>query len=381
MAGRAPLTLGTYGKIRFLNTPGGVRADALVRDRDGKTRRVYRTAPTRAKARARLTQALMERLSTGSGPVGRDVPLSEVAEQWMAANTVDGLKPTTLEAYWFSWNGIIKPLHGKTPIGELTTSVCDAFLRLVVVERGPSTAKTARSVLSGILGYAVRNDMIDRNPVIGTGRIKNTPKKENSALTVAQVNELRKWLGYHTGAVKHDIPALVDFLIGTGVRIGEACGLLWKDVNLGEKTVYIAASVVRVTGKGLIRQVEASNKLKLRFISIPDWLVDELAIRGVGKSGDSPVFPSLTGGLRDPKNAERTLREAVNWAGMPGLTSHLIGRKTALTAADEAGVPIREMSDHAGHARISMTQDRYLGRRRPSRAVAEALEGLRPENG
>ncbi|WP_147256187.1 hypothetical protein [Pseudonocardia hierapolitana] len=36
----------------------------------------------------------------------------------------------------------------------------------------------------------------------------------------------------------------------------------------------------------------------------------------------------------------------------------------------------RKISDQLGHSKISMTQDRYLGRRLTDRQTAEVLEGL-----
>lgn len=44
------------------------------------------------------------------------------------------------------------------------------------------------------------------------------------------------------------------------------------------------------------------------------------------------------------------------------------------TLLDEAGLTARQIADVLGHARPSMTQDVYMGRKNPSRAGAEALE-------
>jgi hypothetical protein len=39
-------------------------------------------------------------------------------------------------------------------------------------------------------------------------------------------------------------------------------------------------------------------------------------------------------------------------------------------------VSTRKISDQLGHARVSMTQDRYLGRRLTDRETADVLEGM-----
>lgn len=53
------------------------------------------------------------------------------------------------------------------------------------------------------------------------------------------------------------------------------------------------------------------------------------------------------------------------------VTSHTF-RKTTATA----DVPTRLIADQLGHARVSMTQDVYLGRKSVNPATAAALEGL-----
>ncbi len=87
------------------------------------------------------------------------------------------------------------------------------------------------------------------------------------------------------------------------------------------------------------------------------------------------MFPSPKGGLRDPSNTQADLRDAFTFAGYPWVTSH-VSRKTVATLMDEAGRTAREVADQLGHAHPSMSQDRYLGRRRVTGA-ATALEALR----
>ncbi len=45
-------------------------------------------------------------------------------------------------------------------------------------------------------------------------------------------------------------------------------------------------------------------------------------------------------------------------------------------ALDDSHEAARKISDQLGHAKISMTQDRYLGRRLTDRQTAEVLENL-----
>jgi integrase len=88
------------------------------------------------------------------------------------------------------------------------------------------------------------------------------------------------------------------------------------------------------------------------------------------------VFPSPAGQLRDPSNTQADLRAALDRAGYPWVTSHTF-RKTVASRLDDAGFSIRHIADQLGHARLSTTLDRYLGRRAVTTADhAAALSDL-----
>ncbi len=77
----------------------------------------------------------------------------------------------------------------------------------------------------------------------------------------------------------------------------------------------------------------------------------------------------------------RELREARGTETLAWITSHTF-RKTAATILDEAALSARLVADQLGHARPSMTQDVYMGRRSVDSQAAVALEaaltGLAP---
>ncbi len=54
------------------------------------------------------------------------------------------------------------------------------------------------------------------------------------------------------------------------------------------------------------------------------------------------------------------------------MTSHVF-RKTCATLLDEGALSARQIADQLGHAKVSMTQDNYFGRRLANRRTAETL--------
>jgi integrase len=93
------------------------------------------------------------------------------------------------------------------------------------------------------------------------------------------------------------------------------------------------------------------------------------------RSVASPVFPDTLGGLRDPSNTRRALREARGSDGFAWVTSHVF-RKTAGTVLDEVELSARQIADQLGHSKPSMTRDIYMGRGTVSAENAAALEDI-----
>jgi integrase len=50
-------------------------------------------------------------------------------------------------------------------------------------------------------------------------------------------------------ARERDLPDLVDFLLATGLRVGEALAVTWDAVDLSAGTVEVRGTVIRVKGR------------------------------------------------------------------------------------------------------------------------------------
>ena len=85
------------------------------------------------------------------------------------------------------------------------------------------------------------------------------------------------------------------------------------------------------------------------------------------------IFPSTSGTLRDPENFSGQWRAARDELGVPDVSSHSF-RKTVATLIDDEGLSARIGADHLGHAKVSMTQDRYMSRGRVHTQVADLLD-------
>jgi integrase len=353
-----------------------VQAGASFRDLDGRRRYVVRNGPTRAQAERRLREALRDRGSAEIPPVPVDSRLSAMAALWLAEVDDSELAAGTKRLYRFVVNAYVLPGLGELRLREVTVPAIDRLLASVHVDHGPGAAKSARSVLSGILGLAVRHGLLTTNPVRDatarrTGRTARGPR----ALTVEEANLLQARLAADPAAARRDLPDLVAFLLGTGLRIGEACALRPLDVDLDAATLTVTGTVIRERGRGLLIQDVPKTTAGRRTIALPPRTVELLQRRltAPATGEDDPViFPSPNGRLRDPSNTSGDLREALDRAGFPWATSHTF-RKTVATRLDDAGLSARQIADHLGHSRPSLTQDVYLGRGTASPRTAAVI--------
>src|SRR5690606_27185759 len=116
-------------------------------------------------------------------------------------------------------------------ISEITTERLQRFLDTVVVEYGTGTAKNTRAVLSGIMGLAVRNDALERNPVRDLAQIEGK-RVGATAIPLADLPGILDKVSKDAHLNALDLADLVEFIAGTGVRISEAIALDGADVTI-----------------------------------------------------------------------------------------------------------------------------------------------------
>jgi integrase/recombinase XerD len=152
--------------------------------------------------------------------------------------------------------------------------------------------------------------------------------------------------------------ALLLLLYASGVRVSEACGLCWRDVQANGD-----GAQVTVFGKGG----------KTRAIQLPPSVARVLT-KLRGKAGeDAPVFPSRKhGAALRPLAVLRIVRQAARRAGIDAAVSPHWLRHAHASHALDRGAPIHLVQATLGHASITTT-GRYL-HARPADSSSRFLE-------
>lgn len=389
--GRSPLAIGTWGLVRTYSVghddkgkPKRHKAVADYRDFDGVVRRVEASGRSVTQATQNLRSKLQNRTLAGRhGELTMMTRFSAAADLWLSKlddMVLDGRRsPGTVETYRRQLENHLLPALGEVRLGEATTPLVDKVIAVIKADVSAATAKSCRSVISGVMGLAVRYGAVMANPVREVERIESRPAREPRALSAVERVQLLEQLQADEKARRHDLPDLVFFMLATGVRIGEALATVWSEVDFDAGTVQITSSLIRVKGQGLLRKGTKSRAGE-RTLPLPVSAVAVLRRRYMtGARLDQPLFPDVLGGFRDPANVRRELRDARGTEALAWITSHSF-RKTAATILDEAALSARLVADQLGHSRPSMTQDVYMGRRAVDSQAAQALEAALRES-
>lgn len=142
------------------------------------------------------------------------------------------------------------------------------------------TIKGHRRILRTLFNEAVRYEWIDRNPVAGTkvgagnanSSLKPVKEKEVFSFTEAQLF-LRNLDVLPDEAVNRKI--VLKFMILTGVRTAEMCGLRWSDIDYEKKVVHIRRNRLYAKELGYYEK-EPKTKTSIRDIPLPDPLIQDL---------------------------------------------------------------------------------------------------------
>ena len=149
---------------------------------------------------------------------------------------------------------------------------------------------------------------------------------------------------------------LIELLAATGLRISEAIGLRWSDLDLDAEPPRLR--VVRAIVKGAVVAPKSPNGL--RVVPVPPALARELrTLRPLDGAPDAPVFPGRGGRPASPTNLRlRALAPATERAKLPGVSFHTL-RHTCASLLIESGASPLRLQRRMGHHSAAYTLDAY----------------------
>lgn len=165
-------------------------------------------------------------------------------------------------------------------------------------------------------------------------------------------------------AVLSHVPAehrlLFEFLARTGLRISEALGAKWRDIEETDDGPILR--VRRQFYRGVLRD-EAKTAAGERSIALVPSLARELLHHRASSpyaDENDPIFPNTRGGHLDDHNVRnRILRPAAERAGLPWVTPHVF-RHSLATQLRDRGYGADAIAKVLGHTDEAFTRRVYI---------------------
>lgn len=240
--------------------------------------------------------------------------------------------------FWFDWCA----KQGLDPVAARRPHI-EAFGRWLMAD-GKNSARSATRRLQTIRSFfklAVADEILDRDPTL----MVRMPRWHVDRSTIAyldphQVGRLLR-AAQETSPAHHALIALMAML---GLRVSEACGVMLEDLE-EDALGYVVLTARRKGGK--VSRMPVPVPL-MRIVS---------AARGDRTEG--PLILTRAGKQQNRRGAYDWFKRVALRAGLPGDSHPHTLRHASISALVDAGVPMHEAQEFAGHADIRQTAHYY----------------------
>ncbi len=302
---RERLRPGEWGEIttsRVSADPVRHRARARFRGEDGRKRVIERHArhsPCRGRSPDRRPRGARP-LGRGSGLARRTPSSSQRSSglaRWRSSSRPVSVPPAPWRRIAECSMGMFCPPSVHCRPSQVTTPTANRVIVDIHTRVGPSTARTCRSIVSGIMGRAVRHGAVATNPAREVERLRVRPQRQPRALTVKERTQWFVGVAGNQKAIERDLLDLSAFLLQPAF----ASGKRWRSrgprsTSRQPRSRFL--DPIRVTGRGLIRKGTKSEAGQRR-LRLPVWCITMLQRRAQTLyDPERPVFGTIDGDFR-----------------------------------------------------------------------------------
>ena len=214
-----------------------------------------------------------------------------------------------------------------------------------------SARRATLNLLRAVVGLGVR-DVVDVNVVAAVRivRPKTKTAREGRSLSREQIDML---LAKSTATFR----PLFEVLAQTGLRVSEALGLQWADLDGDLLTISR-----QWDGSDLVPPKSAASSATIRIPArtvevLSVWRAEQTA-RGIRTGPSDSVFTTSTGKLQSRRNALRAIQQAALNAKLGDVVLHDL-RHSCGSQLLAAGVPIPEVAAYLRHRSPAITMQVY----------------------
>jgi integrase len=295
---------------------------------------------------------------------GSSQRVEEYLTRWLEDSVRPSVRWTTHRAYSLCMRRL-SPLIGHLRLTALTPQAVQAAYA-ALLQKGLSrrSVEQTHTVLHRALRQAVLWGLMSQSYRGGDRPTTDAPG--DAQLTEEEVGRLFE-------ASRGDrLHALWVLLATTGLRLGEARGLLWSDIDFASGRLVVNRALQRQTRLGYVF-VEPKTPRSRRTVYLAPGTINTLTDHrrrqvedqlGSGPEWDNTglVFTTAVGRPADGTWVTKWFHRALDQGGLPRVRIHDL-RPTAATHLLRRGVHPKVVQELLGHSTISLTLDTLQPRR------------------
>lgn len=336
---------------------------------DGKRRYVYGKTETEVNKKFRELKNKKPEVITKAI---KRMTVEEYMTEWLTEYKKLELKPKSYDTLECSLQYQIFPYFKGRQFFSLTHNEIQKFINTLNKEGcSYSVIRKAYLALNACFKHAMTKDDLEKNPCM----LIKLPKKAEKNIKTIEVltqDEIRRYCDaaaecYSNGRAIYRLGYGLVLILFTGLRLGEAGGLMWKDIDFEKRTLSVQRSLEYVKnrnwkeGDNKYVLVEGSTKSRSSERTIPLNQTAMKALLELQKiTGNFPyVFSHDSGKPMNPRNLNRVHAGILQRAGIKHIGIHAL-RHTFATQLFAQKVDVKIISKLLGHSEVSVTYNIYI---------------------
>ena len=214
-----------------------------------------------------------------------------------------------------------------------------------------TTVRSVHLMLHCAFERAVKERLISRNPTDDC----IAPKVQKFERKTLHPEDMKAYLD---AANARGLFPMFYLALVSGLRKGELVALLWDDLDIENKTIFVSKQYVR-NPSGELTLSRPKTETSVRRVSIPQEAVD-LLIQEHSKHPDNQyMFPSpATGEMYHPDSVAKLHEKILKDANLEHIPLHSL-RHTFATVALQNGIDVKTVSSMLGHYDAGFTLRTY----------------------
>lgn len=288
------------------------------------------------------------------------------------------VKPVTYDVIEATINNIIIPELGYYTISEINTDILQSFFNSLK-DRGYSyeTILKVKNIINPCLKQAVFKKDLLKNSIDGV-MMPSYSSFSKREISILNDEDIQKFVAEATRNHLNGTPVYrygygLVFILYTGLRVGEALNLKWKDIDYINKLVKINGTITKVKNRNkkednesnyIVMSTTPKTEAGIRTVPLCNTALkslENLKQITLPSSSNKYIFSTDSGKIVARNSLYRNVKNIAIKADIEieNCNLHTL-RHTFASMLFKKGVDVKAVSALLGHSKVEVTYNRYI---------------------